>query len=170
MPSEECQWQRDAMAARRALNVENDFMQWIVGGRAELRGLSGTEREVETINIVWMKACMAKGATFHDMTVAKGLTCDVSQAIARTRPKFDALLTNCSSTRMYSYEHDRVLLAADWLGILGFPQDYLDFAAEEIARDLVAEAIATPEMGLVLLSLLCVLEAPGLFQSRHAAS
>ena len=60
---------------------------------------------------------------------------------------------------------DRVMLAADLAGVVGFDKKKIfDFTSEEIARDLLREIVSCQQMGTVIYAMFCALNSPGLFQ------
>ena len=104
------------------------------------------------------------GIPLDDDRLTENLLVDVSQSLQRKSVMWDKIATQTTSSRRYSYSHDRVLLSCDILGCLGWPQMMLKDVRSESARfSLVGEAIAAPTMAVAINSLFTVINAEGLF-------
>ena len=162
--SESMKWEQESLDLRKTLGLGPDSRPWTGRAGLQLHGIKDLPRELDILDIVWAKACRASGKALDDMSVAKGLTTDPTQSATWAVPKYDKLGTQLKATRIYSYELDRVILGCDILSLMGYEHHLLDFVDEESAKDMAGEAIAVPEMGLVLMALLCVLNADALFE------
>lgn len=156
-------WQKESKIARRKLNMSPTMRPWTGRPEVELRGIHRTERELDILDLYWAKACRQRGCELSDASVAKGLFVDISKSYSRLSVCIDRICTNLTTSRKYSYERDRCLVAADMLGLMGFDRHMLDFATEEQAKSMVGEAVAAPHMAGALYPLLGVLHAPALF-------
>lgn len=159
----EPRWVHEALEKREELGMTLTERPWTGFGGIELRGLGGTLRQRETIDIVWAEACQRAGLPTSSMELARDLVCNPTQSVRRCKPLAGKLGTVLVGSRYYWFGQDRTLLSADWLGVMGFPPTLLDDYPEDVAADLVGEAIAVPMMGVMVVAMLSAMNAPGLF-------
>ena len=71
-------WKERSLAARRELGISPGHNPWTEQKSVRLRGLSGTEREKDVLNIAFAQA-LAHHPDVSAKDLVKGLWCDVSQ-------------------------------------------------------------------------------------------
>ncbi len=89
-----------------------------------LQGIYLNPRVKELLNLGALDACFhrAQKVTTADLNSAiQGLVCDLSQNPKRKPWKHNRLPCLCSSTTLYSYEHDRAITTQELLRLLGWP-------------------------------------------------
>ena len=157
-----CKWADENEAERRRLRM-GASKPWTSRPGISLTGVPDQDRARDLVDIVWERACQEAGKPSTDFSVANGLFIDPGQSLARCGSSKGVLRTQLTGSIKYSYELDRSLLAADFLGILGFAHTDLDFTTPERAKSLVGEAVAAQQMGTAIYALLCVLQAPDIW-------
>lgn len=163
-------WHACSAKARGFLKVRADFAPWTSQRGIRLIGVHG-QRERDMIDIAFVAACQKAGLGYSPCSIPKlgDLQVNLSQSVARKPWSVGAkLATQTTSSKTYSFLLDRVLLAADTLGTLGYPNAMLDAWNEQEAKSLTGEAIAVQCMATVLHSLMMAVNFPGLFAGvRH---
>eukprot|EP00971_Amphidinium_carterae_P331555 6465197-Amphidinium_carterae.1 len=125
-----------------------------------------TSRVGDLMNIAW-EVAKRNNTEMDEMTLAKRLYLDTSQAVARQPWTTTACLrTLTTSSRIFSFHRKRHLLAEEHLRALGFPPHVCEKVAAELSpaqmMDLAAEAMAVPCVTLFSLAILTCL--PGVFK------
>ena len=116
------------------------------------------------LNLAWMDSCIAAGKPFTDLSVARGLVCNPTQSLERKPWGHCRMGTQLTASRHYCFEFDRLLLARDYLALIGHEPSMLDFLEERAARDLVGEAISVQCLASVLYAVVVSANTPGLFE------
>eukprot|EP00959_Pyramimonas_sp_CCMP1952_P451644 9456451-Pyramimonas_sp.AAC.1 len=156
-------WQNDEKKALQSMGFQFNPRPWTCRAGVSLRGLSGTFRERSIIDICWLRAAKRTGKHYLDETIRAGLFCDPSQTLQRAGDV--GLRTQCQKSTKYSYELDRVLLAGDQLGLMGFPTSGLDGLPSERQRlGFVGECVSPPCLATAICCMLLLLNADGLFE------
>jgi hypothetical protein len=130
------------------------------------RGLAGGARQRELLDIAYLSTCLANGSDPFDITLrqqnAHGLTCDVSQSINRS-PWSHHLRTITTASRIYSFQHDRLLHGEELFRCYGW-EAQVDGLAADHTNDLVGETMALPPLMAALtgLAVSAGLPLPGL--------
>lgn len=163
-PANGFKWEQEVVTYREAAGVEPNFKPWTTRRGVFLSGVHPLPRELEMIDVTWIRACHAAGRGYDDPSVARGLVCDPTQSLERCHHAVHTLGTKLKNSRFYAYEFDRVLLAADFLRVMGYDYKMLDGFDESVASGMVGEAIALPEIATIVKSILCCLNSPGLFE------
>jgi hypothetical protein len=139
-----------------------------------LQGLSCTERQLAVINYVFVRYCAKQAvdpASEDSLKVTRCLMVDVSQSIGRQTCGTEHVPAIASSTLVYSYFHDKVISPAELLQVYGFPAPPGEAGSRENLKDLVAECMAMPSLGVVLVAMLSSVGPlfPGVFPSAVQA-
>lgn len=150
----EPKWVEEANAKRVKLDMSLKWRPWTGLLGVELRGLSCTPRQQEMVDLACAEACAKAGVPMSSMELARNLMCDPTQSVKRCKPLAARLGSLCVASRYYWFGQDRTLLAADWLGLVGFEPSLFDDCTEEVACDLLGEAIAVPMMGVMMAAIL----------------
>ena len=92
---------------------------------ANLRGMRGTEREREVLEVFLISSCLQQGlspATPDDLKKAKqNLTADISQNLSWLRPDRGHVAgVFCTKSRVYSFAEDHLLHPVELLGSMGW--------------------------------------------------
>ena len=142
----------------------------VAAPKPALRGVPASARAVEMLNLAFLDTCASKG---FDPTVrqnrdlvARGLFCNVSQNPVR-KPWGYKLGTFCSSSMLYSFEHDRCLVVGELLRVMGWGPCNTEGLTPHQVRDLVSESIAQPVLGTVLQALILSIPLPGLWEEQR---
>ena len=120
---------------------------------AALRGLRGTPREREVLEVFLMAASLSKGLSLStaDLNIVRQeLTADVSQNLSWLRPDNPGVSSVfCTGARIYSFKEDRLLLAEELLAAVGWripgrePPTCRSLSNHDL-QDLVGECMALP--------------------------
>lgn len=139
------------------------------GASPALRGLSGCARQREVIDLAFLCACAEEGlnprARAHRHKVASGLFVNVSQNPCR-RAWGRVLGTFCASSIVYSFEHDRTLIAEEMLRVLGWGAVDAAGLSQAALRDLAGESLAKPCIAAAAVAMLATVHLPGLWAQR----
>lgn len=172
--------QKEALPSRRPANemswkkqVDSQRAAWRAQGipghdshplaTAALRGLRGTEREREILEVFLMTASLSKGLSLSEADlniVRQDLTADVSQNLSWLRPDDPGVSTVfCTGARIYSFKEDRVLLPAELLAAVGWripgrqPPTCGSLSNHDV-QDLVGECMALPCLAAAIWALI----------------
>ena len=105
------------------------------------------------------------GSSTTNKSLAAGFYLDFEQNPERN--PWGSLRTCTTSTRVYSYEHDRVLSPLDNLWLLGYPRSVsVDGLKLGELHKLAGSAWALPTMGVCLYAALLEADFPGLWSGR----
>ena len=144
---------------------------------ASLRGLTGTEREREVLEVFLMQACFAQGCSLLDdasvQAVKAELVADVSQNLSWLRPEHGGVAgVFCTESRVYSFGHDRLVLPQEQLAAMGWQvpgqpstrPNCSGLSSTEI-QDLVGECQALPCLAAAIWGMLlsASTKVPGLW-------
>lgn len=134
--------------------------------RPALRGLTGTPRQTALVNHALRSWCWARRLDPAALLVGD-LFLDISQCVSR-RPWGSTIRALTSSTSIYSFRHDRLLVPEELMQVYGWPRPSRVLGASEAAQlaDLVSECMPLPSLAVPLFSLLAALGTalPGLWQ------
>lgn len=140
------------------LGLEKAYAKNIWCSGARLQGISGTPRVLELLDCAYLSQEWSLRQRSQDplrplsrKEIAVGLFADCSQAITRKPWSATTMRTITTSSNLYSYEADRLVLSQEHLRLLGFPEhichglsnsEILDFAgnAMSLASCAAAEA------------------------------
>lgn len=181
----EAKWQKQARERRAAWKAAGH--PWHAAhplARASLRGLSGTEREREVLEVFLLEVCHLRGLSPLDpqqLARAKvGLTADISQNLAWLRPAYDGsrcrytAAVYCTESRVYSFQDDRLLLPVELLGSLGWATPATAPRTEGLTsaqlQNLVGESQALPCLAAATWALLLAVWGEGATGAPHGAS
>ncbi len=154
-------WIREARELRELWRSHGfelwDARPWTEGPRSlpSCRGLSLTPRVRELLDLGFLWACWRSGRhpiQDRDELVAD-LFPDVSQNPGR-KPWSVGLRRVLRNSRVYSYEHDRILSAYEVFRIYGWRDPVLQGLTESQAWDLVGDSMALPPLAVALFGLL----------------
>lgn len=149
---------------RNKVGLEPESRPWSIKPAVALRGVPvHNPRMVDVIDVAYGMAKLAlPAATERDLTAA--LVVDFSQSLkfkpwSRQAPCFS------TSTRLYMFERDRVMVQSEVFRILGFADIDLSGLSETNLRDLSGDAMAIYSAVQVVASVALVLPFPNLFSS-----
>lgn len=155
--AEEAKWQIQAQTVRARLRAQG--IQWADAhplASASLRGLTGTPREREVLQVFLLLACASHGIAPTDTVELESLKhdlfCDISQNLTWLRPASGNVASVfCTESRLVSYGHDRLVLPEEQLAAMGWqlprqPQSRPVTAGlrSSDVQDLVGESQALP--------------------------
>ena len=165
------QWRLDSAEARRRLKEAGCCIAYqnpvTDNGAAALRGLSGTPRQKDILNIAFLSTCQRLGldpASPEAAAAARsgdpgglGLLVDISQSVNRHPWTLGRLHTVTTSTKAYSFALERVLAPEEVLMMYGWPRPMAE-APHSIGRsrmrNLVGETMALPTIGAAIAAVL----------------
>ena len=151
-------WEQQSAKWRGDLDMSPGYKPWT--GRESFvgYGLSGTKRALDLLDCGWVHAYKrAKFRHTQDAIASKldqELFIDVSQNHVR-KPLSNAsgeLRTLLTSTRLYHYGSDRLLLPVEHLALQGYSPEIVvpqELSAKDV-RDMAGEAIALPCLATVM--------------------
>ena len=151
-------WRAQSANMRAALSEELQHLRpW--SPTAHLVGLAGTERQKELLDLAYLwtqEGLMIKNYASSQQHVIRDLLCDVSQNITRKPWGQGTLRTFTTSTQMYSFELDRLVLPLEGMRLLGFPgaASLAHGVSSADLSDFVGEGMALPSICLAQMSLL----------------
>ena len=148
--AKDAKWkQRHAEAKRRALS--NPECHEVPPLDVDFRGVS-SPRAIDLIETVWTVLCAQ-----HGFLEASKFHVDVSQCITR-RAWAKTIRTLTTSTSIFSFSAQRLLLPSEHLHILGFPAVSLQDLSPHAVRSLAGAAMAPPCVGVALVALILTLD------------
>ena len=156
-------WQARSKEFRRSHALPMSPRPWTACGLFRGCGISLTSRVRDLLDNMTLLACAEKSLPLSSLTGAQiresvqGHWLDVSQCVTRHKR---ARLQECvptftTSTELYSFSHDRVVLGREMLQMHGHARD-LKIPAdvpESAVKDLAGQGIALPCLGSVLWAL-----------------
>lgn len=128
---------------------------------ALMQHVGRTERVYSIIDTCWD---MHSAPNMRE-SIASELFVDVSQNIDQGFFSSSHLKTSTTSQELYSFGRDRMLLAQEYLNILGMPPCNLDGLTSRQVRDLAGEAFALPVVTLLTTALILHAPSPDLWDS-----
>lgn len=151
-------WQQQAAKIRSSLEpTRRNAVPW--SSSARLLGVPRTARTLELLDVGYLcaeQALRQQGLPADKGHVVQNLTIDVSQNICR-KPWSSSLRTFTTTSQVYLYSADRILLPEEALRLLGFddvPGDALNGVSAAEVSDLVGQAMALPSVAVPMLALL----------------
>jgi hypothetical protein len=126
-----------------------------------LQHVPRTERVFSIIDTCWDMHV----APIGNDEIARSLFIDISQNIDQGVDSSGRVKTGTTSQQMYSFGRDRMLLAQEYLNLLGMPPCAIDGLSTAQVRDLYGEAFALPIVTLLTTSLLINAPFPDLWDS-----
>ena len=163
-------WAKDAQAFRERVGVPLHFRPWT--GREQFRGhgLVSSARIAEVLDLAAIAICRQQGLTMREMTplavrkVLRGAYIDVSQSVSRRAwaAAGQPLPTLTSSSVIYSFGADRVLLGRELCALHGFTSSLKLPASitDNDLRALVSNSMALPCVALVIWALMLTKQFP----------
>ena len=118
-----------------------------------LRGVPAVRRVHAVIDVAFLRAAKAGGSASSDASsLQTPLYIDVSQCVTR-RAAAAGVKSMCSSSAFYSFSHDRMLLPAEHLALLGWNKPNLVGISPTATRDLAGAAMGLPPATLLAAAL-----------------
>ena len=158
---EQTKWEQQSKAIRESLPVGMQQQKpW--SPRARLQGISNTARVLELLDIAFLCQKKMLLETDPDVTnekVIQGLVCDTSQAISRKPWGSLCTRTLTTSSQLYSFEKDRLLLPHESFRMLGFQTQNMSSVckfgiSDSDLSDLAGSAMSLPAVTCAALSLI----------------
>ena len=152
-------WMSQAKSIRESLwafdNTKKASRPW--SSHARMQGISCTPRHREILDVAFLDAernLVEHGLRTTREDIANNLFCDVSQNLSR-KP-WGGLRTLTTSTILYSFQKDRLILPEEGLRILGFPSTstLVRGISQGDVSDIVGQAMAVPAVVLPTMALL----------------
>ncbi len=140
------QWSEEGFETARASPWQQERMRLV----------PETPRAEEVINLAILECCFRqqREATAEALEeAAKGLWCDVSSNPARKHWRQGPLPTLCTSTQIYSYEHERALTSVEGLRMVGWPSAIMLEVSPANLRSLLGESMALPSHAVAVWAL-----------------
>ncbi|CAE7293874.1 unnamed protein product, partial [Symbiodinium sp. CCMP2456] len=169
-------WRLQEQEIRETLPLQRQSARpWSEGAR--LQGIAITDRIKALVDVAFLKTedmLKQRKEPHARQDVARSLFADLSQNIVRM--PWGRYRTLTTSTQLYSFERDRLLVPEELLVILGFPRTYAESARHHMKNrditDLVGMAMAVPSVTVVCCSaLMAALRfLPGLAADVEVAS
>lgn len=164
------QWKADSAEARGRLEAAGcplAFGNPWTDTRPTLRGLAGTGRQKDILDVAFLSSCHQLGlhpasreaeeAARGHATGSLGLLVDVSQSVQRRPWSLSNLHTVTTSTKAYSCLLERVLAPEEVLLIYGWPRAMAEAnhnLGRAAMRNLVGETMALPTIAVAMVSML----------------
>lgn len=161
----EPRWIAEGKTLRSSLGVDLDLRPWT--SSSALYSITSL-REAELLDSAWISHCHANGVSpdieGKRQWLARQSTADVSQSIdLKTGSELMRTLTTAS--KIYLFSRDSVMTREDQLCMLGHNyRNLVDYSIADV-KSLTGEAMALPNVGTALYSLLLGCTFPGLFQT-----
>jgi hypothetical protein len=128
-------------------NAENE-VKWSSKSDIHLTGMRMCKaREVDVLDVAWM-AMKKKFPETIDRHLVRGLYADVSQCVSRTPWHYD-LRCFVTTSIVYSFEFDRVLVPSEHLRLQGYPPVNISGLTPNQVRDLAGECFSLPACTLM---------------------
>ena len=149
-------WQQQAAALRESLPPTlKDQRPW--SPNARMQGLSALPRQQELLDLAYLETkswLQKQGMDDSHQRVVKSLVADVSQNIGR-KP-WGPMRTHTTSSMIYSFERDRLVIPAEGLRLLGFPNvaRMVQGLSSADTVELVGQAMAVPSVTLAAAALI----------------
>ena len=173
-PRAKVQWQNHSKKMREKWNLDETVKPWssTMNGKHYFRGLSNTPRNIDMLDLgyLWKNESITKSASRKrhrwapKKEIIKGLFCNTTPEPGRS--PFGEIGSISSSTSLYSFEEDRVVVPAEYFRFLGYD---LDMIASRLMtkqhQGLAGEAIHLPSLAVIMISMLAVVQFPGLWAS-----
>lgn len=160
------QWRKHIAALKRRWKVSNDFCPWTESPSFKGYGLAKTPRVLSILDGVAIEKSQGKRVTRRVLkNNLKNTYVDVSQSLPRkafTNSK-GVNRTQTTSTRLYSYENDALVIGKEMLGLHGQPISTMTFPNEikdNVLHELAGEGMAVPCVGLVMWALFLTAQFP----------
>ena len=127
-------------------------------GDAQVRGCARTERVVEVLEVSLLRACEEEGLDPRrddDLKHAmREVWCDASQNYGYVACEFGYASCACTSSRIYDYLQDRVLLPEELLRVMGWAGAEIEDIADSDLQNLVGECQALQPLAVASWALL----------------
>ena len=170
-PAADTKWSQQAVSLRQQLPWDlRNLKPW--SKKARMQGLNKSARQCEMLDLAYLHVQAAReeaGLGVTTKEIISDLFVDTSQALVRKPWGFLRTLT--TSSAIYSFERDRLLLPHECLRMLGFSDfSFTDCLSNSELSDAVGCAMALPSVALPALSLLLAshdeLQLPDLFDHQ----
>ena len=159
----EKQWKAQSAAWRSSLEVPSDFSPWTGRDNFVGRGLPRSKRVFDLVNCGWMEACKNKRLKITRNVTEAGINAQIHQSLVMDisqnhvrRPlsgeDSGPMRTLTTSSSLYHYRLDRMLVAKEHLLLQGYPEGICvpSSMTEDNVRKLAGEGIFLPCLGHVL--------------------
>lgn len=150
-------WKADSLTFRNRVGVSPGYAPWTSRPEFVGRGIRLTPRTKDLIDCVAIQVMKSKNLPFNQMAEGlKGVFLDVSQSLQRkayTQGGMNRCLT--TSTVLYSYEHDRMVVPAEMLYFQGYPRTLKipSSVTQADVANLAGEGMSLPCLATVLWSI-----------------
>ena len=129
----EKQWKAQSAAWRSSLEVPSDFSPWTGRDNFVGRGLPRSKRAFDLVNCGWMEACKNKRLKITRNVTEAGINAQIHQSLVMDisqnhvrRPlsgeDSGPMRTLTTSSSLYHYRLDRMLVAIEHLLLQGYPE------------------------------------------------
>ncbi|CAE7208812.1 unnamed protein product [Symbiodinium sp. CCMP2456] len=152
--AQDLEWQLHSAQLRETLGISVSSKIWTGKATFQGLGLGLTDRVQDALDVTAAKILSRKAKNTSETLMNTVL--DVSQSIARGTFTKQSGVHPCftTSSELYSYREDRVILGVEMLAILGYPRDMIipeDFTNRQLKR-LAGNTISLPCLGMMLWS------------------
>jgi hypothetical protein len=164
-------WQRHSLNMRCQLGLATDARPWTGRRDMALRGVHQTDRVLDNIDLAW--ATRVRQPPEHVLNAPQAKRFDllkenyyINCSQQNFRKAWGDLNTICTSTELYSFELDRVILAEELFSLQGHghPETRTLSAAE--ARSVAGEGMLVPVLGAALYALMLEAPLPDLWENN----
>ncbi len=155
-------WKKNSEAVRKKLKMTPSDRPWTARPITML-GVPSHERHLDLLDIGY-RASIPEGTSGRAFTnLYDTMGCDVSQGLS-FRPWFTlSLPCFTTSSSLYLYKEDRLMLELEKFRILGFPPICRGSLSNSQLKDLSGECMAVHTIGVVLYSMFVTFKYEGLF-------
>ena len=149
-------WQKHDQELRARYRVAQGFKPWTSQPDFKGRGLSKTSRNLSILDatVIRLLGGQQNVKKSHLKEKVKGKYVDVSQALNRNTCTNEAGIsrTQTTSTVLYSFERDRVLVGKEMLMLQGQKQQFKipQGVQDSVVKELAGEGMSVPCVGMML--------------------
>ena len=119
------------------------------------RPLPSRKAEILNLGVLWAmeQQCLQKLTVSNVLAATQGLICNTTQNPKR-HPFAHGVRRLCRTSRLYSYEYDRLLVPSELYRIYGWKEPNLSGLSMAKCVDLLGDSMALPTLGVALVSLI----------------
>ena len=164
-------WKTASSKFRERYGVPEDMKPWTGRKQFQARGIRLTERICDILDCAAIRTCAEKGLSLEEMSCPRkvesamaGWRVDVSQSLDRLKLSGPGkpLQTFTTSTQVYLYAQDRILLPEEMLLLHGQSTRPRSAAgvSQELHRQHAANGMALPCLGMLVWALFLLKQFP----------
>ena len=142
-------WRSRSLAIRHELQIPAQSTPWTSRPRVRLLGIPRTPRVMDCVDVCFA-AMQQKYPELSIEQLIKGMFCNTSQSVARL-PVSRSFPTPCTSSVVYSYEHDTLVSGRATMKLLGWPDSALPRdVSETLYKGLSGDGFSAPISSMLM--------------------